>query len=250
MIMIARSLIVLFLIGIATGVALTGQSCSRLNGGTFVIENPGKQNSRACFPPPGVSGTPRSVEQVVALINSLPRPVSLACFLEALDRPLRMFASQSSASVQPASGPENPRYFIFSLPLIMTVTTDGPGATRMELSVLKPGNLLSTKAEIEFPVTTGLTADQPYARVFTGAGTSCSSCHQNESADPAVSSAAAFMSSALRPLGVSEVDLNFLENQYHLCNPLNSPDRCLVLRMLFGVGPVLRTDFPAGMQSQ
>lgn len=247
---LTRSFIVVFCIGIATGLALTGQSCSRLQGGTLTLERPVKNNGRACFAQNGATGTPRSVEQVVALINSLPRPVTLPCFLEALDHPIHMFASQSSASAQPASGPENPRFFIFNLPLIMTVTTDGVGENKLLLSVLKPGNLLSTKAQIEFPVSGELTTEMPYTSAFSNGGTSCRACHQNESADPTVNVAAAFMSSALRPLAASEVDLNSMESQYQLCNPLQTPDRCLMLRVLFGTGPVLRTDFPAGMQSQ
>ncbi len=243
--------IIVFCIAIATGLVAVGQSCSNLNQGHLTLEKNFRQSgARTCFPGPGVSGSPKSVEQLVALINSLPRPVLLPCLIEALDRPLKMYASQSSASIQPASGLENPRLFIFSLPLIMTVTSDGAAATRMELSVLAPGNMLSTKAELEFPITGELTLEDPYVRVYTNNGTSCKTCHQNESLDPAVTTAAAYLSNSLKPLPASEVSLNFMQAQYSTCNPLNQPDRCLLLKMLFEDGRALRQDFPVGMQSQ
>ncbi len=241
--------IILICIGIATGMLMIGQSCSDLNNGRFVREEAAKQSGRTCFPPAGVSGSPKSVEQVVALINALAPPVSLPCLVEALDRPLKIYASQSSASIQPSSGPDNPRFFIFSLPLIMTITTDGVGASRMEMSVLSAGNTLSTKAELQFPITSSLSVDAPYARVYSNNGTTCKSCHQNESLDSSVGAAAAYMSNALKPLAASEVDLNFVQAQYTACNPLNTPDRCLLLKMLFEGGHVVRQDFPVGMQS-
>lgn len=243
--------IVVFCIGVATGVALAGQSCSRLSHGDFVLERqPAKNDTRACRPGPGASGSPRTVEQVVALVNSLPRPVSLACFLEALDRPLRMYASQSSASIQPSSGPENPRIFIFLQPLILTVTTDGPGAKRLEISSLKPGDNLSTKAELNFPVISELEPVTPYTNVYTNNGTSCRACHGLEVPDPAVTSAAAFISNALRPLPASEVDLNYLQQELLHCDPVAAPDRCLLLKILFGGVPNVRQDFPGGMITQ
>lgn len=244
-----RALLIGLCISLATGMALTGQSCSRLNGGSLTLERSSTLSGRACAPPRGISGAPRSIEQVVALINSLPRPVTLACFLEALERPLHLYASQSSASVQPSSGPTDPRFFVFSLPLIMTVTTEGPGVDRLLMSVLQPGNAVSTKAELEFPIGSEVALELPFARVFTGSGTSCGSCHTNERPDPSVSAAAAYSSAAFKPLPTSEVSLSFLESQSQLCDPLQTPDRCLLLRVLFTTGPVLRADFPVGMVS-
>lgn len=130
----------------------------------------------------------------------------------------------------------------------MTVTTDGSGASRMEMSVLKGGNAVSTKSEILFPVVDVMSASDPYARVFAGPGTSCASCHSNEAPDPTISIAAAFVSTALRPLAASEVDLNFMRVQFSSCDPILTPDRCLLLRALFENRSVIRTDFPAGMQ--
>ena len=34
-----------------------------------------------CTPPDGMSGTPQTIEDAVALLNALPKPTSVACFV-------------------------------------------------------------------------------------------------------------------------------------------------------------------------
>src|SRR5688572_16123159 len=80
-----------------------------------------------CRAPEGVSGSPRSVDQTVELVNALPKPLSLACFVEALGRPLQLHATRSEISAQPAVGLRSPRIFLYFEPLIMTVVPAGAG---------------------------------------------------------------------------------------------------------------------------
>lgn len=242
----ARKSLVLGALVMVTGFVLFGQACG--SGGSLTLT--GGANSLAqktCALPTGVSGSPASVEDVVSILNALPKPVSLPCFIESLDRPLRVFASQSSASAQPSTGPNNPRLFLFNGQLIMAVTSDGPGADLLEMSVLKPGNTMSTKAELQFPITGLVSAAAPYDRVRNGNGTSCRLCHTTEAVDTSVGFTSAYQSSAFRALPATEVPLASVRGQYETCNPLAEPDRCELLKMIFSVGPVIRQDFPAGM---
>lgn len=52
-----------------------------------------------CTPAGGVSRSPSTIAQVVDLVNALPRPLSLTCFLESLDRPLQVAASSGVISL-------------------------------------------------------------------------------------------------------------------------------------------------------
>lgn len=62
------------------------------------------QTPRRCVAPPGISAAPSSIAAAVALINALPPPVTVACFVESLDRPLQVVATASDLSAQPAAG--------------------------------------------------------------------------------------------------------------------------------------------------
>lgn len=242
----ARKSILIASLTAVTAFVLLGQACGK-GGSLTLARSSSSLGARACVLPAGVSGSPVSVEDVVAILNALPKPVSLPCFIESLDRPLRLFASQSSGSAQPSTGPDNPRFFLFSGLLIMTVTPDGPGANLLEMAVLKPGNTMSLKAELVFPITGAVSASAPYDRVRSGNGTSCRTCHTTEAVDPSIGFTLAYQSSAFRALPASEVTFAAARSQYDSCNPLAEPDRCELLKMIFGIGPAVRQDFPAGM---
>lgn len=242
----ARKSLLVGAVAAVTAFVLFGQACG--SGGSLTLARSASSlGQRTCAPPAGVSGSPTSVEDVVTLLNALPKPVSLPCFIESLDRPLRAYASQSSASAQPSTGPNNPRFFLFNGPLIMAVTTDGPGADLLEMSVVKPGNTMSLKAELQFPIMGPVSAAAPYDRVRSGGGTSCRLCHTTESVDSSIGFTVAYQSSAFRALPATEVPLDSVRNQYDTCNPLAEPDRCELLKMIFAVGPIVRQDFPTGM---
>ena len=216
---------------------------------------------RRCAPGPNVSGAPRSIEQVVDLINSLPKPVSVACFVESLDAPLKVYASNSVASLQLSTGPQDPRWFIFSLPLIMSVTSDGPGAELLEMGVLQPDNRRTLLGELRMPIDTEIKHALPYERIGQDLGTTCGFfCHQNEAPDPSITFAKAFVSKSIRAAPDSEVTLDSLRGVLSRCTPPSAKPaatsaatsvatsaRCDLLHALLVTGRGQREDFPADM---
>ena len=201
-----------------------------------------------CLPGLGASGSPRNIEEMVALINSLPMPVSIPCFVESLDRPLRIFATNSRASLQLATSPSDPRVFIFSGSLIMSVAADGRGVSLLEASVLQPGNKQSLKSELRFPVTEAVPPALPYARILEGEGTACGFfCHGLEVRDARITFAEAFVSRAIRPADSSEIQLETLHRLHAECRLQPARRRCELLQALLGHGEVQRQDFPPEM---
>ena len=203
---------------------------------------------RRCAPGLNATGAPRNIEQVVDLINSLPKPVTVACFVESLDAPLKVYASKSVASLQLSTGPEDPRWFIFSLPLIMSVTSDGPGADLLEMGVLQPGNTRTLLGELHMPVQTQIKHALPYDRISRDAGTTCGFfCHQNEVRDPSVGFTEGFISKAIRAAPDSEVTLDSLRGVLSRCKSPSASPRCELLNALLVTGRGQREDFPPGM---
>ena len=203
---------------------------------------------RRCAPGPNATGAPRSIEQVVDLINSLPKPVTVACFVESLDAPLKVFASNSVASLQRSTGPEDPRWFIFSLPLIMSVTSDGPGANLLEMGVLQPGNRRALLGELRMPIQAEINYALPYNRILEDVGTSCRFfCHQNEERDPRIHFAQAFLSKSIRASPDSEVKIDAVRSVLSRCKSPSASPRCELLHALLVTGRAQREDFPANM---
>ena len=66
-----------------------------------------------CVAPEGVSTAPQTIAEVVTLLNALPKPLNLPCFVASLARPLSLHAVNSPFSAQPAQGRRSPRIFIF-----------------------------------------------------------------------------------------------------------------------------------------
>src|SRR5687767_916415 len=88
-----------------------------------------------CRAPAGFSGSPRTIAEAIALVNALPPPVTLACFLQSLDRPLYAYATYSVISLQPAVGARSPRIFLFdgkSGGLVMSIVPEGMGSHALE----------------------------------------------------------------------------------------------------------------------
>lgn len=201
--------------------------------------------SPTCRPPPGVSGAPQSIADTVTLINALPKPLTLPCYLESLDRPLRLSASESTFSAQPANGARSPRIFLFSGPLVTSVVPEGPGLPLLELSELGP-DLRSVKAEVHFPVEGALTEESPYARVSEdGARTGCGTCHGQERTERTIGVTNVFSSRALKPASQEIVPLETLRAEAAHCDAAAEPDRCAMLKALFDHGPVEDQPFPA-----
>jgi hypothetical protein len=197
-----------------------------------------------CIAPAGAPTAPSTVAEVSALLNALPKPVSVACFVDALSRPLSLQAVDSTFSAQPAQGRGNPRVFIFYPGLTLSVVPAGPGAHLLEMGEARPENQ-SLKAELEFPIDGELDEAAPYHRVFyDDAITTCGFCHQGETRAEEVASPLAFVSPALRPRPYQRVPLTELRDQLGGCDEDTEPERCALLQALFRVEPPLEHEFP------
>lgn len=212
----------------------------------------GSANSPAsarCRPPAGMSGSPRTIEEAIALLNALPKPTSVACFVESLDRPLSAYATSSVFSAQPALSAQSPRVFIKIDRLWLSVVMDGDSSYLIELSHLQPDDLRSIKGEVQAPVTEPLAPGAPYDRVRYGAGTVCGVCHSIEEPAPSVSFTQAFASTAYRPRPETRVGLDSLLTERKNCNSEAEPHRCGMLSALFDGGPVIEEAFPSSMRT-
>jgi hypothetical protein len=227
---------------------LSGVSLSARVDGASAVRSAHAQGARRCAPGPGATGAPRSVEEVVALINTLPKPVTVPCLVESLTPPLKVFAVRSTASLQFSMSDDDPRWFIFFEPLIISVTSAGPGSEVVEMSVVQPGNQLSLKAELRFPVDAPVSNALAYERIRTGVGTTCAHfCHQHEVRDWRIRHAEAFLSKAIQPSARYEVSLASVEKVRAACKTPADSLRCDLLHAVLVHGKAQRQGFPADM---
>lgn len=230
------------------GVIGLGQGCSS----SFTTLNPDNGNSafgsttKACAPPAGISGSPKTIEEAVSLINALPKPVTVPCFIESLDRPLNVSLTKNEVSAQAAVGSRSPRIFIIIDKLFISVVPDGLGRDYIEFSYLTAADM-SIKAELEFPVVRTVSAREPYDSILYGAGTSCSVCHRGERRSSLVDFALAYESKALQPAEDTLVDLEAFRKELRICNFQKEPERCEMIKALLTHGEVRSRRFPAGI---
>lgn len=137
-----------------------------------------------------------SIQETVALLNLLPKPVSIPCFIAALPRNYALTAAESPASAQPATR-EEPRFFLSSGALIITVTGSGAGKEHVELSEFD-GSRFSIKGDLTFPIADELEATTPFAMKTEGKDSPCAACHGLEKGGPK-DARDATSSEALRP---------------------------------------------------
>ena len=194
----------------------------------------------ACVASQAAAG-PRTIWQVVERINALPHPVSVACVIASLPRPLTLVATTSVFSAQPADGRRSPRVFLMSDHLILSVVPAGAGAKLLEFGELvSEGRTL--KAELTFPVTGPLALEAPFAQVLSGpTQTSCALCHRAESPHPSVDGG--FVSTAFRPEPGNLVPLSELQQQLARCDLAAERERCELLVALVGLGPTQAGSF-------
>jgi hypothetical protein len=207
-----------------------------------------------CRPPAGLSGSPRTIEEAVTLLNALPKPTSIACFLESLDRPLYASATRNVISAQPAFSAASPRIFLRLGQLVLSVVPEGEGSRLLEFSYLIEGDARSIKAELGLPLTDAVPASAPYEHVLptdpagiARGGTVCGGCHAQEQRVQTIPFATAFSSVALRPNPSHLVSLDALTQAQKSCDARAQPERCAMLTALFDHGPVLQAEFPTTM---
>lgn len=207
-----------------------------------------------CRPPAGVSGSPRTIEEAVTLLNALPKPTSVACFLESLDRPLQAIATRNIVSAQPAFSAASPRIFLRLEQLVLSVVPEGGSSRLIEFSYLLEGDARSIKAELALPLTEAVSAAAPYEHTLptdpeglARGGTVCGGCHAREERVQNLDFAPAFSSVAFRPNPSYQVSLETLVAAQKSCDPAAQPERCAMLTALFGHGPVTPAEFPNTM---
>jgi hypothetical protein len=219
-----------------------------VSAGTFDTSTLADAGSPSCTPGPGTTGAPSSVVEVVQLINGLPHPVTIPCFLEALERPLRIMAASSFISAQPAFSTSNPRIFILGDGISLSVVPHGDSQNLLEMGELT-SNTRSIKAELEFPIDQVLALDAAFEhiRAESSQGTVCFGCHHDEVEVVDYPVSGAFDSVAYRPLPNYEVTFDDLKYQFTTCDAGSEPERCAFFDALFAHGEVLPDRFPDEM---
>ena len=196
--------------------------------------------------PAGFTGSPRTTEEAVVRLNALPKPTSVACFVETLTRPLAIYATNSPFSAQPAFSNKSPRVFIKLAQLWVSVVIEGDSSYLLEFGYRPPeAELTSIKGELKFPLNDAVTLSAPYDRIRTGANTACGACHYNEVRS--IDFTQAFASTAFLPRPDSHIDLSSLAVENATCNWSETPHRCEMLSAIFDDGPVVEAAFPDGM---
>jgi hypothetical protein len=196
--------------------------------------------------PTNVPANPRTIDEALELMNQLPKPLTIACFLSALPKPLQIYAVDNVFSAQPSAGPESPRIFVINGNLLISVVPAGPGRDVIEFSEVV-GILRSVKAEIPFPVTRELSASEPYSRILDSrSGTSCQLCHGSEIRHLPITTGEAYVSKIVLPNPIQRVPQRDLKSISDHCNWSLDPERCQILKTIFIDGKAADAGFPSG----
>lgn len=180
-----------------------------------------------------------SVDDVVDTLAALPAPVTLACFVTALERPLGVELTSDVFSTQPAVGVRSPRILVHTDTLSLTMVPVGEASTLLELGEAHDSGF-TVKAEIAFPVEGPV---DPYVRTLAAPGASesgCRVCHFDElEVAPGV-----FANQRLRPPDELVVPLETLLAERERCDWAEDPYRCDLYAALLDHGEVVERRSP------
>lgn len=190
---------------------------------------------------------PQSIEELIHLINSLPKPLTGECLVKSLKRPLYVNASVSKQSAQPATSYSSPRIFIFKGNLIIAVVPTGDGAKLLEFSEMI-SSTRSIKGEVVLPLGKNLAQTDPFARINYNSRTTCSGCHNSERLESSMNGVSVYSSVAFRPKVSDDVSVDYLRDNHYLCQAqLNTSELCSFMNSLFSNGDVIPKAFPETM---
>lgn len=205
---------------------------------------PSQMNTECAMADPSLR-SPTTFDGVVALINALPKPLTLPCFLENLPKPMKVNSTRSTASAQPSDSDSNPRVFIImGTKLILSVVPTGPGRLLLEMSEYV-NTQDSVKAEIRFPVTATIGNDALYDHIRFTSGTSCGLCHTRERSASiyGFTHPNAFVSEVMRPTA-RMISSNSGRSYALACNTATELYRCQMLWAVFVNGKAQDSAMP------
>lgn len=202
-----------------------------------------------CQAPAGISASPRDSQEALTLLNALPKPTSVACFLESLARPLAIQATNSVFSAQPALSAASPRVFVKLGQSWVSIVVDGSSSYLLEFGdVVADDPTSSIKGELQLPLEAAVAPSAPYDRVmFSETGSTCGFCHYNERHADSMPFPSAFASIAFQPRPDSLVGIDSLRFEYQRCDWQKQPYRCDLLSALFGGGEVVELAFSTAL---
>ena len=189
---------------------------------------------------------PTTIAGVVQLINALPKPLTIDCFISALKTPLSVFAVNNKGSAQPAYDLKNPRIFIIiENKLTLSVVPMGIGYRLLEMSELK-NSTQSVKGELAFPIYGDVLNSEPFESILeegSASSTNCKLCHTNESRIMGYDGPA-IISNIVKPNESARVLQGFMQYQAGICDPRQTPNRCNLLKAIYIDGAAVDTAFP------
>lgn len=215
-------------------------------GGTAPEQNQNASQFLACDQVADSLRTPNSIADTINLINALPKPLSIDCFLKSLKKPLKVMAVNNGFSAQPAVGNQSPRIFIVNTKLALSVAPAGAGKFLLEMSE-PSSSTKSFKGELGFPINQTidpLLVFSTTADPQSPGNSRCILCHRNEEKIRYGNVGFGFNSEIVRPNEYQRVFSLYLRNQAYMCNPATDKYRCDMLNAIFMAGEGQDADFP------
>ena len=200
--------------------------------------------SSSCSNVPESLRAPKNIEDTIALLNALPKPLTIDCFLTSLKGPLNVFAVNSTFSAQPAVDQQSPRIFLIKEKFVLSVVPSGVGRNLLEFGEFI-GGAESFKGEVEFPVMDTISTGQIVGHVSqTTTVSTCVTCHAGERLAPYKTLGNMFASKFIRPSESQRVLQVYLKNQASNCDSSLNKLRCDILKAIFISGQAVDASFP------
>jgi hypothetical protein len=192
-------------------------------------------------------GSPTSIADVIELVNALPRPLNIPCFLSSLNRPLKVNITNSGRSAQPAMGDDNPRVFIMNDPLVISISVKGGASQLMEFAEFTTDQR-SIKGELKFPITEQVVdLATPFIKIESDSTSTCVGCHLQETKVTNTQYPGdVYESLALKPEVGQKIEVSDFRLESYKCELLAELDyRCHMIYGIYNHGEVTNEDFPA-----